>query len=312
MERARELAADFPNLALGCEGGLDAVLSTVGVAYLARLAPDAVRLCRASGADLRLGEAFLACGTIPALAERVWRGIVRALGDCPRGHGRGGCSSCESGECLQRIILIAASDDPDAAEILHRYIRACLDHGSEVRNMGARPELARARACARSVSSECERTRQFVRFSHMADGSYQAVFRPKADTVPLVAAHFARRMAQDRFMLVDPVHRSVALHDPSRGTGAALQLAKVDEALAGQLSILGELSPDERYVRSMWRLFYERLSLPDRDASMRGYDLRAQLMPKRLWADLTELAPDDGTAGPAPARYAGGAKGLPE
>ena len=35
---------------------------------------------------------------------------------------------------------------------------------------------------------------------------------------------------------------------------------------------------NERYVRSMWRLFYERLSLPDRDASMRGYDLRAQLM----------------------------------
>ena len=104
----------------------------------------------------------------------------------------------------------------------------------------------------------------------------------------------------------------MALHDPSRGRAGALQIAKVDDALAGQLSILGELSPDERYVRSMWRLFYERLALPDRDASIRGYDLRAQLMPKRLWADLTELAPEAPCPFSVPERYAGGGLKLPE
>ena len=37
---------------------------------------------------------------------------------------------------------------------------------------------------ARHVLGECEHTRQFVRFSHMADGSYAASFSPGANTIP--------------------------------------------------------------------------------------------------------------------------------
>ena len=176
--------------------------------------------------------------------------------------------------------------------------------------MSASPDVLATDALARRVSCECEKTRQFVRFSRLSDGSFFSTFRPSENTVPLVAQHFASRMGTERFCLVDAGHRMAALHEKG---ARRCQVTRLDQALADELASRDDLAPDERYVRAMWKRLYAGLTLEGRGKAERGYDLRASLMPKRFWAGLTELDPyaceKDVTA---PDRYSGCEPVLPE
>jgi probable DNA metabolism protein len=160
---------------------------------------------------------------------------------------------------------------------------------------------------ARYVLNECEHTKQFARFSLLAAGSLFAVFRPKADTIPLTAGYFAARMGGERFCIVDPVHRSAAFHDSGKLSGRkGHTVVRLDRESADQLLATKDLSPDELYVRALWKRFYDSVALPGRDASQRGYDLQAGWMPRRFWGGLTELdLRNDAKASTIPQRYTG-------
>lgn len=274
-----------------CEASPEGVLSAVGVTYLAHAhSQDAVRLARADACQPMLGEK---CVSLPpatdegavALARRVLAGVRRTSGP----------------EAARRIILACAADDPDAPEAIHRYARLCFERGCDL-------PLADPRAyglddLARTVSNEVEKTRQFVRFSHVADGSWLAVFRPAANTIPLVGTHFAERMGTERFCLLDPMRGVAALHEAGE---RHCQTMRVDAQLAARIERDCRLATDERYVRALWKRLYDGLALDGRGAYERGYDLRTHLMPKRLWEGLWELDPRSADAGPnVPARYAG-------
>ena len=117
-----------------------------------------------------------------------------------------------------------------------------------------------------------------------------------------MAGHFAKRMATERFAIVDAGHDVAVLG--ARGRLLRVALAH-DEAV--RLSLPGALAEDEPYVRALWKRFYDALALPDRGPLQRGYDLRMSFMPKRLWDGLIELDPtvDDGWSYVPPA-YRGG------
>jgi probable DNA metabolism protein len=185
-------------------------------------------------------------------------------------------------------------------EIAYRYLRLGFSAGAKVRTMIADPRVAAFHDLARSVLSECEHTRQFVRFSHMADGSYVASFSPKANTVPLTSSHFAARMGTERFCLVDPRHGVAAFHEAGQH---GCEIALLDKALAADLAGRRDFADDEAYVRAMWQRFYAQTTTPGRDRSQRGYDLRMKWMPQRLWGGLTELDELQGEPERVPARY---------
>lgn len=171
-------------------------------------------------------------------------------------------------------------------EIVHRYLRLGFSVGPRVREMIADPRVAAFDGLARYVLNECEHTRQFVRFSHMSDGSYVASFSPKANTIPLTASHFAARMGTERFCLVDPMHQVAAFHEEGHKT---CTLVSLDARLAQSLTNRHDLADDEPYVRAMWQRFYRGTGIPGRGRAERGYDLRMHWMPKRLWNGLSEL-----------------------
>lgn len=274
-----------------CDPSPEGVLAAAGLPYLAHVAePSRVRLARADACQPMLGETSVsplpaADGAVVALARRVLSGVRRSSG----------------GEAARRIVLACASDEEGMPECVHRYVRLCFSHG---RNLPLTNRwVLGLDDLARSVSNEVERTRQFVRFSHVADGSWLATFRPAANTVPLVGGHFARRMGPERFCLLDPTRGVAALHEPgARGC----DLLRVDRALAERIERDCRLAADEPYVRALWKRLYDGLALEGRSPYERGYDLRAHWMPKRFWEGLVELDPRSADPGAnVPARYAG-------
>ena len=295
---------------LSCQPTLEGVLGAVGVAYLARVDEAHVRLVSSAFAQPRLDEnvvgPFAVDDRMLALAGRVWRGLnAKVATGCPRSH-ENRCPGTCAGSCVSKVAYACAADDPSVPEAVHRYARLAFKAGSGIANMMSHPAVVKLDSLARLVINECERTRQFTRFSLLADGSYLASFRPKANTVPFVAGYFAKRMAQERFCLVDPVHCMAALHEAD---AKRCQVVRLDQALATELAARDDFSSDEQYVRAMWKRLYEGLALEGRGVEERGYDLRASWMPKRFWVELPELDPRSENPGAyVPKRYQGARK----
>ena len=272
-------AAGGAGVLLPCRPSAEGVVASVGAGYLAHVREGDLELCRLDRCQPRIGQVVV--GALDDASDEVVALSRRVLGAFARATGR---------ECARRALLACASDDPEVPEAVHRYLRLGF---SLPRELHARATDARVLAVdelARRVLGEVERTRQFARFSHLADGSWLAVVGPAADTVPLVARHFARRMGPERFCLVDPRHRSAAFHEAHAGDCAVVRL---DEGLARRLveREAEDLAADERYVRALWGRFYDRVSLPGRGAHARGYDLRSVHVPARHRARLPELDP---------------------
>ena len=184
---------------------------------------------------------------------------------------------------------------------MRRYVRTCFACGRALPLTD--PSVLALDDLARTVTNEVEKTRQFVRFSHVADGSWMAVFRPAANTVPLAATHFAERMGTERFCLLDPARGVAALHEAGQ---RRCQIVQVDAQLSSRMERELRLASDEPYVRALWKRLYDGLALEGRSPYERGYDLRTHWMPKRLWEGLVELDPRSADPGAhVPARYAG-------
>lgn len=208
---------------------------------------------------------------------------------CPKAR-KEACPKLCAGACARRLVYAAASDAGHMPEALHRYVRLAFAEGPRMRLLITDELVSDVDELARSVLGECEHTRQFVRFSLLADGSLFSTFRPKADTIPLTAGYFASRMGNERFCIVDPVHRCAAFHDSGKLSGRrGYAVVRLDRQSADELSSQKDLSPDEPYVRTLWKRFYDAVALPGRDASQRGYDLRTSWMPRRFWGGLPEL-----------------------
>ena len=280
---------------LACVPVAEGVVASVGVGYLAHVGEGSLELCRADAVQPRLGQVALgpldaADGGVVGLSERVLKGFRRKTGR----------------ECARRALLACSSDDPSAPEAVHRYLRLGFSRPHELHARATDKRVLAVDDLARHVLSEVEHARQFARFSRRADGSWVAAIEPAADVVPLAAPHFARRMGTERFCLVDPAHRVAAFHE---ARAARCTVVRLDEGLSQRLAALGEddLADDERYVRALWKRFYDHASLPGREAEERGYDLRTKFVPVRLRGRMTELDPRSDNAGAhVPARYAGG------
>ncbi|SER35030.1 probable DNA metabolism protein [Parafannyhessea umbonata] len=314
VERVRNAISGCDGLLVSTPATLEGVLAAVGVGYLAHVPHERMRLCVTSSAQPMLGEAF---ETIPevlpeglaALARRVYAGLqTRLAATCPRAQ-EGRCPARCSGECAFKLAWACASDSKGMPESVHRYVVRCFAEGAGAAQDATDPVTAEVDALARQVMGECEHARQFVRFSHMADDTLGASFSPNADVLPFVSRHFARRMREERFYVVDPVHATAIFHD--RGWKAC-EVARLDARTVTGLAGRGDLAPDERYVRALWKRFYDGLELKGRNASQRGYDLRKGWMPVRFWRGLFELDPRSDDPGPhVPERYRGGHRNRP-
>lgn len=300
---AQELARCAGSSGRACvavEPSAEGVLTAVGAAYLAHVPPEAMRLVRRDALQPRLDEEVFPCETDATFALRVNAGLERSLRrGCRRTSSPDRCPSCRR-RCTRFLAYVAASDQEDMPEVAHRFLRQAFRHRHQVFFRNSDPWMARAEELATATSQECERARQFVRFSRLEDGSFLAVHRPNADVVPLVAGHFKRRMGTERFALIDPVHGHLALHAEGR-----LTLVSLPPEQAEALGDAARWAPDEPYVRALWKRFYDALELPGRQKDQRGYDLRGRFMPQRLWEGLPELDPRTDTAWsfvPAPYR----------
>ena len=125
----------------------------------------------------------------------------------------------------------------------------------------------------RHLLGEAHLLKGFVRFSDY-DGALAAVITPKNFILPFISDHFCSRYRDEDFMIFDRAHGAALMWKDKRKS-----LVSVDKVT------LPPPSGVELKYRELWRQFYDTVAIESR----LNPRCRMSHLPKRFWADMTEL-----------------------
>lgn len=234
------------------DGSFDGLLCCVFESYHRREIPLDI---------LPAGEATLfpvrEIGTDAARAERVYRALPKKLGP-------------EAEELVSRAYLYGL---PGKELAIYRFLRMGFRLGPDTVRMLGEEAVSRVQDMARAVGNEAHLMTEFLRFSERG-GALIAKIEPKHWVLPLMADHFRRRFAEERFLIWDKCHGMALLYQPYE-----MKLVPAEELE------LPEEDERERFYQRLWKGYYDVIGIGERENPR----CRMSHMPKRFWGNMTEM-----------------------
>ena len=237
------------------DGSYAGLLTVLQRLFARREAPDDIVCGEPEQADL-FAE-FFESPTDPELAARLSAAVRAHLGAEPLAN-------------LRDAFL---SDQPDIEMALYRYLKLGWRVRRELDRHLTDPAVTAIHRAAQRTRHEAHRFKGLLRFRETEDGLLYAPFRPDADILAPLAAHFAIRLG-DRRWLIHDVRRDIgALYDGRHWAIGALTLETAPT-----------FSAEEDQWQQLWRAFFDHIAIPER-ANAR---LQKRFMPMRYWEFLVE------------------------
>lgn len=258
-------------IAYSYDGTLEGLFSAIFVAYANHENP--LDIAPYNQLQLRLGQEERQIETNVAHAQRVARGIISA----------GGKATFEA------VKKASVSSDPHAGTTVFRFVQKLMKERGYLLNQLADPVVGELMRLVKAVDVECERMRQFVRFSHLESGGWFAVCNPRDNVIPLVMNWFAARFNDQPFAIYDEVHHIAGVYEKS--SWYLVNTSCFNAPI---------YSSEECLMQDAWRLFYRTLSIDARY----NPELRRQHMPVRYWCNLTEMQQPENALGAQVSRSA--------
>lgn len=147
------------------------------------------------------------------------------------------------------------------------------ERGSGAINMMQHPDVAALLKAERHLRGEAHLLTGFVRFSDVG-GRLIASIRPKNFVLPFLAEHFVERFSQETFLIYDRTNHAALLHEAGRAEIVPLEAMPEWED-----------SQEELLMQALWKQFYHTIGI----ASRENPRCRMSHMPKRYWAEMTEM-----------------------
>lgn len=244
------------------DGTLEGLLSAVFLAYERHEEPEDIVPLEMY--EPRLGQSSIPVETDFARADRVRRGIERAAGRA----------------AFTAVMRASTCDNYETGAVVLAFVRYVMARpvtlkGEPVLDELANPFVVDLKRLEKRCVNECEKMRQFVRFSHLRNGVWFAKVAPNASVVPLVMGYFADRLNDQPFIIYDEAHRIAGVYD-----GRSWQLVR------GDVADVPAATEHDALMQEAWRRFYDALAIGDRY----NPELRRHFMPVRLWSNLPEMA----------------------
>jgi len=241
------------------DGSLDGLLTALSLAFAAR---GPVDIAEQDAWQPGLFDASEPVSTDPRAAVRMGRRI--------REQG--------SGRSFSHVVYAHMADTPDKARAILAYVRVLLRVGRSVDQHLAEPAVATLLELSRKVGVEAHRLKGLVRFRSLANETLWAPIAPVHDVALPVARHFAGRMPRERWLIHDTRRRYGVFHEKGR-------LEAVDAAALPSADT--ECHSNEALYADLWRRYFDTIAIRERS----NPGLQRQLMPRRYWTYLTEMAP---------------------
>ena len=252
-----------------CDEDPDSIFTAIYEAYASRLGHSRTGIRFRENLNRELFCSYVEVTADPVKANSVIRSIKEKI-------------SYKAWIWLYRAAL---SDDPMRADDIYRFLKGGYYYGSRVTSMLTAPEVIRIQELDRYVGNEAHFYREFIRFDQMQDSILLARIRPKSNVLSLVTPHFADRIPDENFMILDVDRSMAAVHpaqkDPSLDTRhpANWYLTSLTEEECSRI-----LRAEQDEYRDLWKAFYDAIAIKER--------LNPALQRNRMPLRYREFAPE--------------------
>jgi probable DNA metabolism protein len=173
----------------------------------------------------------------------------------------------------RKVYYAFLSDTAGKENLILAYVLLAFRLGPRLATCRVQPEVLPLEIVSDRVATEYERFLGYVRFQDMGRFLYAAI-KPDHYILPLLADHFADRLAKENFMIHD-TGRDMALVWDGR------------EAYLTPFRHRGEwpANEKERRFQALWREYFDGVEIRERHNPR----LQAQFVPRRYRAHLTEF-----------------------
>ena len=172
---------------------------------------------------------------------------------------------------LIETVFLSCLEEKEIA--ISRFLLKGYRVGGKIVNMMGDPIVEKLLKAERHMMGECRLLLGFVRFSDY-DGRLAATISPKNFVLPYISGHFVNRFSGEDFMIYDKTHRVAFIYE--EGKRRLLEIDFID---------FPEVSEEEDRYRSMWKHFYNTVSIEARENPR----CRMTHMPKRYWENMLEV-----------------------
>lgn len=198
-------------------------------------------------------------------SQRIWKGLEKRL----------------SGEALKEIYRAFLSEIDGIETVLLQYVQYAFSSSPSMEADFSHPAVLTVTTTAKKVWREKHRMEAFVRFQKTKDGLYYAIIEPDHNVLPLIAAHFAARYADQKWMIYDGRRKYGIHYDLHTVTNVAI-------SFSGDAGNGKDISPaydeQEDVFQQLWQQYFKSVNI----VSRKNTKLHIQHMPRRYWKYLTE------------------------
>ncbi|GAA4345942.1 TIGR03915 family putative DNA repair protein [Hymenobacter saemangeumensis] len=249
------------------DGSFEGLLTVLFTIYDRKAAPNSIQVRGQEQGGLFVTP--VAVDTHDATAARVWDGLLRHMDE----------------EARTRLFHVFLSEQPDRELLIFRYADLAMRTSQDIAGHYAHDDVRRVQRLAQQMFREKHRMEAFVRFEKNADGLFHATISPDFDVLPLIAAHFTRRYADQRWLIYDQRRHYGLYYDLQR-----TDVVRFEESSPGPGSAaVSATMLDERepLFRHLWQAYFDHVNIPER----KNLKLHRRHMPLRYWRYLSEKQP---------------------
>ena len=247
------------------DGSWEGLLTVLFTIYDRKAAPNSIQPeGRAQGG---LFAAPLLVETQEATATRVWDGLLKHM----------------SKDARARLFHVFLSEAPDRELLIFRYADLAMRTAQDISEHYTDDNVRRVQRLAQQMFREKHRMEAFVRFEKTSEDLFHATIEPDFDVLPLIAEHFTKRYADQRWLIFDKRRRYGLYYDLTR-TDIVQFEGQAPQSTAVSATVLDEREP---LFKLLWQSYFDHVNIPER----KNMKLHRRHMPLRYWKYLSEKQP---------------------
>ena len=247
------------------DGTFEGLLSCIFEVYARKFGQ--VRIAEEKNYQADVFATSFSISTEEEKAARVWQGLAKKL----------------SAEWHENIYKCFLSELPEREELILSFVQEVYSFKGNIEEHYAHPAVLRIAQIGRQLFREKHRFEAFVRFQQGEDGMYFSVIEPDFNILPLIAAHFQRRYADQQWVI----------YDRRRGYGIwydlnTVQEVQFDEVPGTHQALLSQTrNTKEEGFQQAWQAYFKATTIQER----KNRKLHLKHFPLRYWKYLTEKQP---------------------
>lgn len=250
------------------DGSFDGLLTVLLEMYERKTPPNSIQ-----PAEAAQGGLFTA--TVPIItseekATRVWQGLLKYMDK----------------EARARLYHVFLSERTDREIIICRYVQLAVEAKGwvDISENYTNDSVRLVADIDKQMFREKHRMEAFVRFEKTQDELFHATIEPDFDVLPLIAPHFTKRYADQRWLIFDR-RRGYGLYYDLHRTDIVQFEEKVPQRSTDvSATVLDEREP---LFRLLWQTYFDHANIPER----RNMKLHRRHIPLRYWKYLSEKQP---------------------